>query len=125
MITDPLKRDHDIVSGNLPKGDVAAVARYWVIQETNQHIRGKVNPTILPLRDAKVRFVPENLRAAIYLRFALEISEGLGRVQECVGCSQPFTPKRRDQLFCDKNCRERASYRRRTGGALSERDLAG
>jgi hypothetical protein len=37
-------------------------------------------------------------------------------MRECTGCSQPFAPSRRDQMSCGKNCRERASYRRRTGG---------
>lgn len=104
---------------------LVAVANYWVIKRVNDDLRGRVNPTILPFGGREVRFVPENLRAAIYLRFALEISEGIGKVRECRGCSQPFTPTRRDQVFCGKNCRERASYRRRTGGPSSERDRPG
>jgi hypothetical protein len=123
-ITDPLRHDHDIISSALPEGNLAAVSRYWTIQGVNEAIKGSVNPTILPLHHSELRFVPENLRAAIYLRFALEISDGIGQVRECAGCSRPFTPARRDQIYCGKNCRERASYRKRTGGPGSERDLA-
>lgn len=125
LITHPDRRDHDAIATNIPKGNLAAAARYWVIQQVNEHMRGRINPTILPLRNAEVRFAPENLRAALYLRLALEISEKLGQMRECAGCSQPFAPNRRDQMYCGKNCRERASYRRRTDGSASERDLAG
>jgi hypothetical protein len=125
LITDPDRRDHGAIADNIPRDDLAAAARYWVIQRVNEQMRGRVNPTILPLRNAEVRFAPENLRAALYLRLAMEISEGLGQMRECAGCSQPFTPSRRDQIFCGKNCRERASYRRRAGGSRSERDLLG
>lgn len=123
LITHPDMRDHEAITANIPQGDLAAAARYWVIQQVNEQMRGRINPTILPLRNAEVRFAPENLRAALYLRLALEISEKLGQMRECAGCSQPYTPSRRDQIYCGKNCRERASYRRRTGGSGSERDL--
>lgn len=123
VITHPSERDHDTIARSIPEGDVAAAARHWVITQVNRELRGKVHPTILPMRNAEVRFTPENLRAALYLRLALEISEGLGEMRECVGCAQPFTPSRRDQDYCGKNCRERASYRRRTRQVRSERDL--
>jgi hypothetical protein len=111
------------ITGNLPAGDLVAAARFHVQKELNERLRGHINPYLLPFMASKLRFFPDTLLSAIYLRFAFEVSEGIGRTRECAGCVQPFAPGRRDQLYCGKNCRERAGYRRRLRRASSERDL--
>jgi hypothetical protein len=113
---------HDEIIAGLPPHDLAAAARYHLIVKVNEQLKGRVHPYLLPFRTSTIRFVPDALLAAIYLRFAFEISEGIGRLRECLGCAQTFVPSRRDQRYCSKNCRERASYRRRTGGAATERE---
>jgi hypothetical protein len=112
------------ITGNLPVGDLAAVARFHVHKELNERLHGHINPYLLPFVSGKLRFFPDTLLAAIYLRFAFEVSEGIGRTRECEGCAHPFVPIRRDQRYCGKNCRERAGYRRRLGAAASERDMS-
>lgn len=123
MITHPRDDGFAEISANIRVGDHVALARYWVMRRVNEELKGHVNATILPFLRAELRLVPDDLRTAIYLRFAMEVSEGIGRLRECDGCSRPFTPRRRDQRFCDRNCRERAGYRRRTGGIGTERDI--
>jgi hypothetical protein len=122
-ITAPQLSDHEAIISNIPAGDSVAAARFFILREINKRLAGHVDPHLLPFRAGVLRFVPDSLLSAIYLRFAFEVSEGIGRLRECEGCAQPFVPGRSDQRFCTKNCRERASYRRRTGGAKSERGL--
>jgi hypothetical protein len=123
-VTHPKLPGHDELLAALPPHDLAAAARYHLIVKVNEQLKGRVDPYLLPFRASTLRFVPDSLLAAIYLRFAFEISEGIGRLRECAGCAQSFVPGRRDQRYCSKNCRERASYRRRTGGAATEREAA-
>lgn len=115
--------DHESIIAGLPRKDLRAVGRYHLMNEVNKKLQGSVDPKLLPFRGGTLRFVSENLLSALYLRFALEISEGIGRLKECAGCATPFVPGRRDQRFCGKNCRERDGYRRRAGRRGSERDL--
>lgn len=122
-IAAPMMSDFDILKKNVPSGDLAAAGRFYVHREINDRLRQHINAHILPFRASVLRFVPDSLLSAIYLRFALEISGGMGRMRECLGCGREFPPSRRDQNYCGKNCRERASYRRRTGRVGSERDL--
>ncbi len=79
-----------------------------------------MNPTVLPFRGSVVRFVTENVSAAIYLRLALEISEGIGNVRECRA-----VPSHSGQPVAIRSsvakCRERSSHR--TGGARQQHDL--
>ena len=122
-VAHPKVSDFDVLRRNIPPGDVASAGRYYVHRVVNEHLRGHVNAHILPFRASILRFAPNSLLAAIYLRFALEVSGGRGRMRECLGCGMEFPPSRRDQDYCGKNCRERAYYRRRTGRPESERDL--
>lgn len=117
--------EHARIVANLPTGDLAAVARYYLMTELNKKLKGSVDPHLLPFQSGALRFVPNSLLTAIYLRLAFEISEGVGRLRECAGCTQPFVPGRKDQRYCGKNCRERAAYRRRTHGPDTERESAG
>jgi hypothetical protein len=125
VIADPADAEaYADITGNLPIGDLAAVARFHVHKELNERLHGHINPYLLPFLAGKLRFFPDTLLAAIYLRFAFEVSEGIGRTRVCEGCAHPFVPSRRDQRYCGKNCRERAGYRRRLGAAASERDTS-
>lgn len=123
-ITAPELRDHEDITANIQWGDSVAAARFHIIRQINKRLSGHVDPYLLPFRNDALRFVPDSLLAAIYLRFAFEVSEGIGKLRECEGCAVPFVPGRSDQQYCTKNCRERASYRRRVGGPRSERGLA-
>ena len=113
---------YDDITSNLALGDLVAAARFHVATELNRRLRGHLNPHVLPFVSSKLRFFPDSLLSAIYVRFVFEVAEGVGRTRSCEGCAQPFEPRRRDQRFCGKNCRERAGYRRRSGDSSSERD---
>jgi hypothetical protein len=101
-------------------GDVVGPARYYVHEEVNKRLQGHVDlrvlPTTLESQDGRIRFSPNDLLSAIYVHFAVDLAGGRGLERACLSCQQPFLARRRDQEFCDKNCRERAGYHRRKEG---------
>lgn len=123
-ITAPDFDEHTSVISNLGHRDLTGAARYFVMRQINKRLHGRVNPQLMPFRDEVLRFVPDSLLTAIFLRFAFEVTEGIGQLGECRGCTRPFVPRRSNQLYCTVNCKERAGYRRRSGGARSERGLS-
>jgi len=93
--------------------DPLGPARAYLTQEVNRRLRGHVHLTLGSFQDSPIRFFPDSLLAAIYLRFALELAGRSARERECEFCHMPFPVGRRDQRFCSKSCRENAGYHRR------------
>ena len=93
--------------------DPLGPARAYLTQEVNRRLRGHVHLTLGSFQDSPIRFFPDSLLAAIYLRFALELAGRSARERECEFCHVPFPVGRRDQRFCSKSCRENAGYHRR------------
>lgn len=112
VITDPLASDHAEVLARFRRDDPTGPAQYHVVREVNERLRGKVRPVVDP-GAGTLRFWPESLLAAIYLRFAGELVGARGPERECEHCHAVFLIKRRDQRFCGKTCREAAGYHRR------------
>lgn len=80
-------------------------------------MRGRVGPAVLPFLGGVIRFFPDSLLAAVWVRFAQEVAGATGRERECDNCRMPFLQRRRDQRFCGKNCQEASAHRRRTAKA--------
>jgi hypothetical protein len=103
------------------QGDVVGPARFYVHETVNELLRGRVDlsvlPTALDSEDGRMRFSPRDLLSAIYVHFALDLAGARGLERTCLSCQQRFLARRRDQQFCDKNCRERAGYHRRKEGS--------
>jgi hypothetical protein len=112
VITDPLASDHSGVLARLRRDDPTGPAQYHVVREVNERLRGMVRAVVDP-GIGSLRFWPESLLAAIYLRFAAELVGARGPERECERCHAVFLLKRRDQRFCGKSCREAAGYHRR------------
>lgn len=117
VITDPLAFDHAEVLARFRRDDPMGPAQYHVVRQVNERLRGKVRPVVDPGRGT-LRFWPENLLAAIYLRLAAELVGARGPERECEHCHEVFLLKRRDQRFCGKNCREAGGYHRRRSACL-------
>ncbi|MBI5284954.1 MAG: hypothetical protein HY874_07650 [Chloroflexi bacterium] len=105
--------------------EVVEPARYYVHETLNERLRGHVDLSVLPTtieaEDGHMRFSPRDLLSAIYVHFALDLAGGRGLERACASCQQRFLARRRDQQFCDKNCRERAGYHRRKEGGRNGR----
>lgn len=105
--------------------DVLEPARHHVVLQVNRRLAGHTTLLVEPQRSPQPKTVADSLLAAIYLMFALEMGQ---RSQEQGRCGNPRCPNggkffktRRDQRFCDKRCRELASYYRRTAAGTNRR----
>lgn len=112
-IYDPARDRESTLGRHLANRNALEAARYHVHRQVNTQLRGHVSPSVLPFLDGAIRLFPDSLAAAVWLRFAFELSGGSGRQRECEHCHQPFAVRRRDQRFCGKNCQEASAYRRR------------
>lgn len=112
VITDPLAPDRAEVLARFRRDDPRGPARYHIFREVNERLQGRVRPVVDADRRT-LRFWPESLLAAMYLRFAGELIGARGPERECERCHEVFLVRRRDMRFCGKNCREAASYQRR------------
>lgn len=102
-------------------GDVLGPARYYVHMELTERLRRRVNLVVgftgASGHDTQMRYSPSDLVTAMYVHFALDVAGARGEERICAACNHPFLPRRRDQRFCGKLCRERAGYHRRKEGA--------
>jgi hypothetical protein len=61
-----------------------------------------------------VRYIPDSLLTAAYIQLQDHIAGGVAVERDCLAPFCPsggrFVPKRRDQLYCDALCRNRAYY---------------
>jgi len=94
-------------------GDVTEPARYHVCREINKQLHGHVSPAVLPFRRGDVYLVPDCLLAAMYVRFALEVSGQQRPAQMCRECGRYFIPTHGLQQYCEARCRKRRFARRR------------
>jgi hypothetical protein len=94
------------------RGDTVEPARFHVCEAVNARLKGHVDLAVLPFHK-RMRFFPDTLLTAIYVLFAQDLAGARGKEMTCEFCQQPFVMRRRDQRFCDKNCREAAGYHRR------------
>ena len=106
-------REGDSLLARWTPGDVLEPARYYVHKGVNDSLKGNVNLAVLPFLQGRMRFFPNDLVAAIYVHFAFELAGARPQERECEFCHQLFAVRRRDQRFCNKNCREAAGYHRR------------
>ena len=105
--------------------DLADMATYVVQEAVNEELRGHVGVVLHPFLGGALRMWADSLLAFVYLSFASSLGPAASahpaRHRICLYDSRPFIPGRRDQFYCDKRCRERAAYRRRTAAMITER----
>jgi len=99
-------------------GDALEPARYYVYRAVNRKLQGHVNLAVLPFLQERIRFFPDDLLTGIYIHFAFELAGRRAPERVCEFCHRPFAIRRRDQRFCNKNCREAAGYHRRKGDSV-------
>lgn len=115
LLTVASKRDAPHLLGRWREGALAEPARYALNKVLNGYLDGHVSPLLLPFeRRGDIVFRADNLLAAMYMQFALEISGKGRRPKLCKGCGTYFTPKRSNQDYCEPNCKNRAFYKRKT-----------
>ena len=88
------------------KGDVIGPAREFLFTVLNSHLRG-ISPSLLARPGTRVSFIPKSLIDALWLMFMLEAS---GVARACWYCEKPMSPKRKDNVYCSKNCKRMAFY---------------
>jgi hypothetical protein len=98
--------------GHESLGERANAAAYLVHLQISENLVGKVDAVVLPYRGSVLRFLPNSLLGALWLLFALEVSGEAARQIPCRHCSAPFAPRRRDQRYCSKRCKDNAGYHR-------------
>jgi len=86
--------------------------RLYLHMRVNQALRERITRTILyPSRE--IRYFPVSLLGAIYVRLQDHLTPD-SRLAErrChySGCRNLFIPRRRDQIYCSRPCRQAASY---------------
>jgi hypothetical protein len=101
-------------------GDLIRPARYYIHQEVNKHLEGRVNPVVTTPDErgsVELWFVPDTLLASLYVLFALELSDQLLPVQICKAkdCQKVFVPASAKQRYCTNTCRIRTDAKRRRG----------
>ena len=92
-------------------------ALYFVHSRVNQLLRGNVSPVVLPFQGGDMVFVPENLIAALWFLFALEIGGKPRPARICASCGQPFIPMHGKMRYCSQACRQAAYEARRRAAA--------
>ncbi|MDO8614990.1 MAG: hypothetical protein Q7T33_04555 [Dehalococcoidia bacterium] len=94
-------------------GDPVEPMRYYVCQSVNQALEGHINRAVLPYYGYAVRYFPDSLLSAVYLRLQDRIAGAVRQERQCTapGCPQGrFIPGRSDQQYCSNLCRKRAHY---------------
>lgn len=102
-------------------GDPIEPARWFVCDQLNKRMKGRVSPFIHPYQHNRIYFVPDSLLAALWLLFAIEISpHDPVPMRTCAapGCSSMFIPNDPRQIYCETACNKRA-YERRKAAANS------
>jgi len=95
-------------------GDAVEPVRYFLYQEINAQLRGKVSPGLLPFSENPLQFFPNSLLSALYTQFLLELA---GRTRPPILCANPhcgrhFEPTHGRQAFCDDKCRKAHHWRK-------------
>lgn len=84
----------------------------WLNEVMNEHLRGthkaSLNADELRLKRGAYAFTCDSLLSALWWQFS-EADEGDRAWQVCKGCRRTFVRARKDQLFHDKNCRNRTN----------------
>lgn len=103
-------------------GDSLGPIRYYVASEINKELLSHVSRTVLPFLDYAIRYFPDSLLTAAYIQLQDHIAQGAAAERECLAPFCPngsrFIPRRRDQKFCNPQCRNRAHYHSNKTGAL-------
>lgn len=108
------------VFGRWREGALVEPARYAVHNVVNGYIAGHLSPCLLPFeRRGDIVFQADTLLAAMYMQFALEMSGWGRRAKLCRGCGTRYTPLRANQVYCDKNCRNRTYWQRKKSSEKS------
>jgi hypothetical protein len=77
--------------------------RTFLYREVNRRLRGHASPEVLPFKN-DLLIVPDCLLSALYVLFALELSDKLP-IRQCPNCDQFFPPKTARQVYCSDDCR--------------------
>lgn len=114
-------------------GDIEKPAWVYLQRLINDHLRGRVSPQFVELRQTKNpnapsgwgwRLVPDDLLGALWLQFGQMIEEGWD-YRTCAYCGKPFWTnngeKRRDSKYCSASCRNLSWRGRERKKAASNR----
>jgi hypothetical protein len=99
----------------LTYGDVVGPVRRWLAIEVNRTLRGHISLAVMHVADQPIRYVPDSLRAGVFLQFALALAGRRAAERACKYENCPrgvFFAKRPNQEYCDKRCRQNAGYHR-------------
>jgi hypothetical protein len=115
----------------IKRGDVVSAARSWLEAHVWLSVQGRVDPDFNlsdPARKPLSLVVNESLGAALWLQFALSISESRDH-RKCQTCEQWFElapgVHRADSRFCGEACRARAHrIRVASAQALHEKGMS-
>ena len=116
MWLEPIARgeaDHGRLLSRWRYGDSVEPARYFIYRAVNEALRGKIHRVCLPYQGKAIRYFPDSLIAAIYIRLQDRLAGKAAQERVCKNerCPQvTFVPKRRDQEYCSKSCRQMANY---------------
>jgi hypothetical protein len=105
--------------GRWRRGDLIEPTRTFIHHTVNTTLAGHGCPVVPVEPRGQIWIVPDCLRAALYILFALELKGGPGlpeRVCPRPGCDRYFTPSHGLQRYCSDACRKLAHYHRHKEG---------
>lgn len=90
-------------------------ARYYLLNQLEERLAGHVNPQLNLFNTEQLLMIPDSLLSALYLSFALEVSEQMGPKVKCrCGCGRDFFPEKGRRYF-DERCKKRDWWRHNRG----------
>ena len=104
-------RVHGASTGMLSVRDnLLSVAQRCVAYAVSQRLESEIEYAVTPRPRLRFAWQPRNLLAGLYLQFAARFVGAPARVRICPQCGRPFEPRRSDQKYDRKACRDNASY---------------
>lgn len=100
------------------RGELIEPAREHVKQQITERLRGNVHPRFVTdpkTGDLGLWLFPASLLTALYVLFALEVTEGAVE-NTCVYCGRPFVQQRKGQKYCSPSHRQLAYMKRKKQG---------
>jgi len=98
----------------LRKGDINP-ARYHLLNKLEEQLEGHVNPRFNLFNTGQILMEPDRLLSALYVSFALEVSEQMGPKVMCqCGCGRDFFPGK-GRKYYDERCKKRDWWRHNRG----------
>lgn len=100
------------LADRLEDGKPRELVRYLLAREVNSRLQG-VSPALLPFMANRIRLTPGSLLAAVYWRFAVELSAmetGGYPERPCDYCHRLYRA-RSNKRYCSRTCKDDAYYR--------------